>query len=105
MNFLYGQTGGAAGGGFLGFLPFVLIMFVIYFLMIRPQMKQQKQKKQMLTNLKKGDKVVTSGGIHGTVAGFKEKESIVILSVGKNVDLRVSKSAVAGLSGAKKAKQ
>lgn len=104
MDFLYGQTGGAAGSGFLGFLPFILIMFVIYFLMIRPQMKQQKEKKQMLTDLKKGDKVVTSGGIHGTVAGFREKDSVVILSVGKNVDLRVSKSAVAGLTGVKKEK-
>ena len=46
MDFLYGQTGGAAGGGFLGFLPFILIMFVIYFLMIRPQMKQQKGKER-----------------------------------------------------------
>ena len=99
MEVLYGQTNGAAGGGFLGFLPFILIMFVIYFLMIRPQMKQQRKKREMLGKLKKGDRVVTSGGVHGTIAGFKEKNSVVVLSVDKNVALHVSKSAISGFAG------
>ena len=96
MNYLYAQT--SSGGGILGFLPFVRILLVIYFLMLRPQMKQQKDRKVMLGNLKKGDKVVTSGGIHGTITGFKEKNSTVILTVDKHVKLTVSKSAISGPS-------
>ena len=99
MNYLYAQT--SSGGGILGFLPFVLILLVIYFLMLRPQMKQQKDRKVMLGNLKKGDKVVTSGGIHGTITGFKEKNSTVILTVDKHVKLTVSKSAISGPSSSK----
>ena len=55
--------------------------------MLRPQMKQQKERKKMLENLKKGDKVITSGGIYGTIAGFKGNNSIVILDIDKNVTI------------------
>ena len=79
MDFLYAQS--SSGGGFLSFLPFVLIFIVIYFLMLRPQMKQQKEHKTLLENLKKGDKVITSGGIHGTIAGFKAKNTVIVLIV------------------------
>ncbi len=65
--------------------------------MLRPQMKQQKEHRKLLENLKKGDKVITSGGIHGTIAGFKENNSIVLLMVEKNVKLSVNKSAISGL--------
>lgn len=99
MDYLYAQT--STGGGLLGFLPFILILVVVYFLMMRPQMKQRKEREIMLANLKKGDKVVTSGGIHGTITGFKEKDSTLILTVGKNVKLTVSKSAVSGLASEK----
>ena len=99
MDYLNAQI--SSGGGILGFLPFVLILLVIYFLMLRPQMKQTKERKVMLENLKKGDKVVTSGGVHGTINGFKEKNSTVILTVDKNVKLIVSKSAISGLSSTK----
>ena len=99
MDYLNAQT--SSGGGILGFLPFGLILLVIYFLMQRPQMKQTKERKVMLENLKKGDKVVTSGGVHGTINGFKEKNSTVILTVDKNVKLTVSKSAISGLSSTK----
>ena len=80
------------------FFPFILIMVVIYFLMIRPQVRQQRQKKEMLQNLKKGDRVVTAGGIRGTIAGFKEKNSVVILTVAKNLALHVNKSAISDLA-------
>ena len=78
-------------------MPFILIFVVIYFLMLRPQMKQQKEHKVLLENLKKGDKVITSGGIHGTIAGFKVKNSVVLLTVDKDVKLAVNKSAISGL--------
>ncbi len=101
MEVLYGQ-GGVTGGGIASFFPFILIMFVIYFLMIRPQMKQQKEKKVMLKNLKKGDKVVTVGGVRGVIAGFKEKNTVVVLTISKNVAIQVNKSAITGLFGVTK---
>lgn len=67
--------------------------------MIRPQSKRQKEKKQMMENLKKGDKVITIGGIHGTIAGLKNNGKVVILKIDKNMNLTVNKSAVAGLIG------
>lgn len=98
MDFLYGQLGQTTGGGFLGLAPFILIMVIIYVLMIRPQMKQQRQKREMLANLKKGDRVVTAGGVLGTVVGFKDKNSVVALAVAKNVVLHVTKSAISSLA-------
>jgi len=89
------QTPG--GGGLAQFLPFILIFLIIYFLMIRPQTKRQKEKRQMLENLKKGDHVVTSGGIYGKITRIIEKDSILVLSIDKNVSIHVSKSAIANL--------
>ena len=101
MDFLYALAApeGQSGGGFVAFLPFVLIMAVIYFLMIRPQSKRQKEKRQMLENIKKGDRVITIGGIHGSVAGIKNNGKVVLLKVDKNMNITVNKSAVAGLAG------
>jgi len=93
------QSGSAGGsGGMLSILPFVLIMLILYFLMIRPQAKRQKEKKTMLEVLKNGDRVVTIGGIHGTVAGLKNQGKIVVIKVDKNTNLTVIKSAIAGLA-------
>ena len=92
MEFIYAQT--SSESSFLSFLPFVLMILVIYFLMLRPQMKQQKERKKMLKNLQKGDKVITSGGIHGTVVGFKSKNNIILLDIDKNATIKISKSAI-----------
>jgi preprotein translocase subunit YajC len=67
--------------------------------MLRPQAKKQKEKETMINNLNKGDKVVTMGGIIGTVNGFKEKGRLVTLKVDNNTIITLNKSAVAGLSG------
>ena len=101
MDFLFAFSApeGQGGGGFAAFLPFILIMAVIYFLMIRPQSKRQKEKRQMLDNIKKGDRVITIGGIHGTVAGIKNNGKVVVLKVDKNMNITVNKTAVAGLAG------
>lgn len=80
-------------------VPLFMIMGIIYFLMIRPQAKRQKEKQNMLTTLKKGDHVVTIGGIHGVVGGFKNKNSLVVLKLDKNVSITVNKAAIAGLVG------
>ena len=68
---------------------------IIYFLMIRPQQKRQKEHKAMLSALGKGDQVVTSGGIHGTVVGIKD--DIVVLRVDDNVKIEVSRANVSGV--------
>ena len=88
-----------SGGGLAAFLPFILIMFIIYFLMIRPQTKRQKQKELMRDSLKKGDKIVTIGGIHGTIQGFKEKNTLVLIKIDNNTNITVNKTAVTGLVG------
>tara|TARA_A100000164_G_C21408923_1_gene541190 strand:+ start:88 stop:411 length:324 start_codon:yes stop_codon:yes gene_type:complete len=97
MEFLIGQT--QQSSGFAAFLPFILIMFIIYFLMIRPQTKRQKEKEKMREQLQKGSRIITMGGIYGTVQGFKEKGRQVIIKVDKNTNLIINKTAVAGLAG------
>jgi len=101
LEYLYALAApeGQQGGGIAAFLPFILIMVVIYFLMIRPQSKRQKEKKQMIENLKKGDRIITIGGIHGTIAGLKNNGKVVVLKVDKNFNMTLNKSAVAGLVG------
>ncbi len=87
-----GQQGG--GNAFMAFLPFLLIIVIMYFLMIRPQAKRQKEKQKMLEALKKGDNVVTMGGIHGKVVGFTEDNKVVIIKVDDNVKLNIERSAI-----------
>ena len=96
MDFLYGQA--QQSGGLAAFLPFILIMFVIYFLMIRPQTKRQKQKELMRESLQKGDKIITMGGIYGTVQGFKEKGRLIVIKVDNNTNLIMNRTAIAGLA-------
>jgi len=84
----------AEPSAFMSFLPFILIMVIIYFLMMRPQIKKQKEKQKMLTELKKGDNVITRGGIRGKVMGFADEEKTVIIKVDDNVKLNFDKAAV-----------
>ena len=100
MDFLYAASQpGQGGGGLIAFLPFILIMLIIYFLMIRPQTKRQKEKDTMRDDLKKGDKIITMGGIYGTVQGFKEKGRQAIIKIDNNTNITINKTAVAGLAG------
>ncbi len=92
---------GAEGSGFLGLLPFLLIFLIFYMLLIRPQIKQQKKKKSMVEALKKGDNVITVGGLHGTVEGVKEKEDIIILKIADNIKVNVSRNSVAATKESK----
>jgi preprotein translocase subunit YajC len=93
-----GSTGGAqsSGGGSTQLVTmlvtFGLIIVVFYFLVIRPQNRKQKEAKKMLANIKKGDRVVTIGGMHGYVESVKEDG--VVLKVDDNVKIKFSKSAV-----------
>jgi len=78
-------------------LPFVLIFAVFYFIVIMPAKKQQKKKDAMIAGLKKGDRIVTSGGVHGTVATVEDQN--LLLKVAENTKIRISKTAIAGLVG------
>ena len=86
MDLIYAMAGpgNEGGGGIMAFLPFILIMVIIYFLMIRPQAKRQKEKTKMLESIKKGDRIVTIGGIHGTVVGLKNQGKVLMVKVDKN---------------------
>ena len=82
----------------MAYLPFILILAIMYFLMIRPQAKRQKEKQKMLEGLKKGDRIVTIGGIHGTISGFKGKEKkMLTIKLDKNTTITVNRSAISGL--------
>ena len=96
MELLYGQA--QQGGGLAAFLPSILIMFIIYFLMIRPQTKRQKEKQKMREELKKGNKIITMGGIYGSVQGFKEKGRQVVIKVDNNTNITINRTAIAGLA-------
>jgi preprotein translocase subunit YajC len=80
----------------VSFAPFILIIAIFYFLIIRPQNKKQKETQKMLSALKKGDKVVTVGGVHGTIASVKENS--VLVKVDDNVKIEFSRSAIASIS-------
>ena len=93
LFFLQAQSGQQSGGGMGSFLIMMVLIFVVmYFLMIRPQQKKQKELVKFRDSLQKGDKVVTIGGIYGTVAEIKEK--VVLLEVDNNVKIRVDKSSL-----------
>jgi len=91
----YAQSAGGPGGGLLGFLPLILMLVVFYFLMIRPQQKRMKEHGAMVEALKKGDEVVTNGGLGGTVT--KVGDAYMMMRVADNVEVSVQKSAVAAL--------
>jgi len=77
-------------------LPFVLMFVVFYFLLIRPQQKKQKQRTQMLHQLKKGDKIVTIGGLHGTIVELSDDTAVV--RVNDTVKLTFDRSAISTVS-------
>jgi len=86
-------AGGGNGGGIMSVLPLMIGMFAImYFLIIRPQQKQRKDREALLAAVKKGDRVVTSSGIYGTVVGLSEQT--VTLKVAEQVKLEFERSAI-----------
>ncbi|MEE1289816.1 MAG: preprotein translocase subunit YajC [Spirochaetota bacterium] len=93
--FLAQATGNAqaAAGSQMGFMVFLVIMLVVYWVfLIRPQSKKRKELAQKLSNLKKGDRVVTIGGIHGKVVSVKEK--VVVLRVDDRAEITFDKNAI-----------
>ena len=78
--------------GIASFLPIILLFVIFYFLLIRPQQQQQKKRKEMLANLQKGDKVVTIGGIQGTIKEVREDE--LTIQVGESINLKFARYGV-----------
>lgn len=95
---LLAQSSGEGGGALISMLlPLLLVFVVFYFFIIRPQRQREQQHQEMVSALKKGDKVVTIGGIHGTVA--KVDETSVLVQVDGNMKLRFSKNAIGSTPG------
>ncbi|MEI6152807.1 MAG: preprotein translocase subunit YajC [Deltaproteobacteria bacterium] len=97
MNIAHAMGNQAASGQggasqWMGLLPLVLLFVVFYFLLIRPQQKRAKQQKLFIENLKKGDKVITSGGLYGTITGITDDS--VTIEIAEKVRVKVLKSAV-----------
>lgn len=86
------QAAAGSGSMLMSVLPFGLIILIFYFFIIRPQNKKQKETEKMLSALKKGDKVVTVGGIHGVISSTKEKT--VIVKVDDNAKIEFSRNAI-----------
>ena len=84
--------GGEGGGLISTLIMFGAIFLIFYFMIIRPQQKRAKEREKLLSNLDKGDKVVTNGGIHGVIAGLEEKTAL--LQVSDNVKLKIDRSAI-----------
>lgn len=88
---------GAKGFGGIGaFIPLVLMFVIFYFLLIRPQQKRAKEHREVLQNLKRGDTVITAGGIHGKISGLTD--TMVTLEIADKVKIKVSRNQIAGLS-------
>ena len=106
ISFLQTASGSApSASGPMGILtsvvPFIAIIAIFYFFLIRPQNKKQKETEKMLSALKKGDKVVTIGGIHGVISSVKEKT--VIVKIDDNCKVEFNRSAISGVESDKPA--
>jgi preprotein translocase subunit YajC len=91
------SASGQAGNALVQLIPFALVLAIFYFIILLPMKKRQKQVKEFLDSLKVGDRVITSGGIHGSIT--KLTDETLQLQVAQNVRLEVSRSAIVGYQG------
>lgn len=84
----------------MNILPIVLIFAVFYFLILRPQSKKQKELRKLLEDLKKGDRVITNSGLHGTIKEFEEVDgkAVVMLQISENCTVKFDRSSISGLT-------
>lgn len=94
-----GPPGGAAAGGgqgaFTSMIPLIIMFAIFYFLLIRPQQKKAKEHKALLESLKKGDQVITAGGMHGKITAVEE--SVITLEVSNGVNIKFNKGHIAAV--------
>ena len=99
----FAQTGGSASGFSLGgLIPFILIFVIFYFLLIRPQQKKVKEHKNMVQNLKRGDSIVTAGGIVGKIVKATENSEEITIEISKGVNVNMIRSMVSDVKASKK---
>src|SRR5205823_13673000 len=89
-----------APGSLISFLPLIFILGIFYLIVFLPARRRQKKLQEMIDNLKAGDKVVTSGGIYGTIVGFKDER--IQLRIAENVKVELSRNAVTALQESEK---
>jgi len=100
LLFAMAPQGGDGGGSLVSTLiMFGAIFLIFYFMIIRPQQKKAKQRNALLANLEKGDKVITSGGVHGIIAGLDEKTAL--LQVSDNLKMKIERSAITTVTAKK----
>jgi len=95
MGGMGGGGGGQGGSQIWSFLPIIFIFVIFYFLLIRPQQRQKKEHQNLLSNLKVGDQVITSGGIYGRVTGMRE--NIITVEISEKVRVKVNRGNIAGV--------
>ncbi len=89
------SPGGGQGSQIMSFLPIILIFVIFYFLLIRPQQKRSKEHRGLLSNLKVGDNVLTSGGIYGRITGLRD--DVITLEISDKVRVKVNRGHIAGV--------
>ena len=92
------QTPATPGGGLLAFAPMIFVFVIFYFLLIAPMRKKQKKTQEMLAKLKKGDEVITGGGIYGRIYSLDEQRGFVVLTITGDVRIKVLRTAIASLA-------
>lgn len=97
IDIAYAMGGGGEGAaGFSGFIPIILMFVIFYFLLIRPQQKRQKEHRSMISNLKKGDRIITSGGLHGRITGMDD--TTLTVEIADKVRVKVARANVSAMS-------
>ena len=103
MNFLMASP---QGNPMMQFLPLLIIMFAImYFLIIRPQKTKEKKRLELISNVRKQDRIVTTGGVHGVVTSVKENEVLIRVDDAKDVKLKIDKSAITSVTAPRDEKE
>ena len=99
LAYAMGQGGEAAqgAGGFASFVPLILMFAIFYFLLIRPQQKKAKEHRAMVSSLKKGDRIVTSGGIHGRITAVDE--TVLTVEISDRVRVKINRGNVSVVQG------
>ena len=103
--FAQSAAGGAGGFSIQGLLPFVLIFIIFYFLLIRPQQKRVKQHKLMVANLKRGNKVLTAGGIFGVVSKAMDGSETVSVEIASGITVEIARTMISEVRGDEKIKK
>ena len=96
-NPAFAQAAGGIGEGGFGLLPLIFVMVILYFLLIRQQQQRAKQHREMLAAIRRGDKIVTSGGLMGTVVKFIDDNDTVEVEIAKDVKVSVVRGMIADI--------